>query len=532
MLDRQRLNARSLLWVLALTVAVLASAAGLSAQAFEDELADLRGELAESFEVLALSDGWLFQPIEESGFRSLEVRGSELAIDGVVVSADEVSARLGGLGAPVLAFAQLDTGDRLAVFGEEESEIESTAAAEAEGIAVEQAATSSAEQEARRERTKRHHVNRSDAQVVVGSDVTIEADEIARDVVVVGGSLVVEGEVRGDAVAVGGSVDVTGEVRGDVAAIGASVDLGPEAVVSGDVVSIGGSVHEAPGSVVEGMVQEVAFFPSLTFGGWSGSGARIKHAPDIDVDISPRWRPFDVIWSLFGVALLVIFAALTLLIAPKPVDRVGQQAAEEPWKSGLVGLLSQILFFPLLVILVLILVISIVGIPFLLLLPFVILALALICLLGYTAIALRIGRWSEERFGWRFTSPFIALLVGIGLIEVWSIVADILSGGPGPIKLFAFMFGLFGGLLCYAVLTVGFGAAILSRVGTASDWGGGGAAAQADWNVPLDDGSGSAEVAAAGDEIDRFDGSDFGGGSLQNEDWVDEPGEEPQGNKP
>ncbi len=34
-----------------------------AAQTFDDELADLRAELADSFEILPLSDGWLLQPI-------------------------------------------------------------------------------------------------------------------------------------------------------------------------------------------------------------------------------------------------------------------------------------------------------------------------------------------------------------------------------------------------------------------------------------------------------------------------------------
>jgi hypothetical protein len=373
-------------------------------------------------------------------------------------------------------------------------------------------------------------VHRSDAQVVVGSNVTIEEDEVSRDVVVVGGSLSIHGLVKGDAVAIGGSVEVDGEVTGDVAAIGSSVELGDGAHISGDAISIGGSVDQDPGAVVEGTIQEVPFFPSLRFGGWSGSGAKISHGPDISVDFSPARSAFGFAWELFSIALLAIFAALTLLVAKNPVERVGRQVSDEPWKSGLVGLLCQILFFPLLVLLILILVISIVGIPFLLLLPFAILALVLVGLLGYTAVALLLGRWSEERFGWSFASPFLALLVGIGLIEIWSLISEILSAGPGPIKFFAVMFGLFGGLLCYVVWTIGFGAAILSRFGTSPAWGGdsGGVADPTDWNVPLDSTADGGDVAAAGGEISSFDGSDTGGvESDGTRGWIDAGDEEP-----
>jgi hypothetical protein len=498
-----------------------------TAQTFDDQLADLRAELADSFEILPLSEGWLLQPVDEdAGFRALELDGSVLAVDGVEISADELRARFGDLAEPILRLRELGSEEQRLVLAEEAiaQEIAEDTGAE---IDEDEVVAIREEKRARKVRRERHEVNRSDAQVVVGSSVVIEEDEVARDVVVVGGSLTIHGLVKGDAVAIGGSVEIDGEVTGDVAAIGSSVELESGARVGGDAVSIGGSVEQDADAVVDGMIQEVPFFPSLRFGGWSGSGAKISHGPDFSVDMSRHWRPFDIIWGFFGVAVLAIFAALTLLIARNPVERVGRQIADEPWKSGLVGLLSQILFAPLLVILVLILVISIVGIPFLLLLPFVFIALLLIALLGYTAVALRLGQWSEERFGWNFSTPFLALLVGIGLIEIWSLVGEFLSAGPGPIKFFAVMFALFGGLLCYVVWTVGFGAAILSRVGTASSWDGGAVAPvdNNDWNVPLDPIASDVNTAAGGDDLSSFDGtgveSDSSGG------WMDGDEETP-----
>jgi len=236
--------------------------------------------------------------------------------------------------------------------------------------------------------------------------------------------------------------------------------------------------------VIEGLVQEVPFFPALRIGGWSGSGVKTWHGPDIDVDVKPVRSAFGLAWELFGVAVLALLAALTLLVVRRPVERVGEQAAREPWKSGLVGLLCQILFFPLLIVLVVILVISIVGIPFLLLLPFALLALVLVGLMGYTAVALRLGEWSGDRFGWSLASPIITLLVGIALLEAWTLVGELLGMGPGPIKFFAVMFGVFGALVCYAAWTVGFGAAVLSRFGSTPGWGEGGSAQEAAWGAP------------------------------------------------
>ena len=500
---------RRSLWILLTVILVTAGPAVIAAQAVEEELADLQAELSASFEILPLSDGWLLQPLDaDAGYQAVELDGSELVVDGVAVSADELRARLGDLAEPILRLSDMGAGE-----DDEEGSLEEG------GIDV----ARDVERKAKRKHRDQHKVNRSDAQVVVGSSVTIDEDEVARDVVVVGGSLSIHGVVKGDAVAIGGPVEVTGEVTGDVAAIGSSVELEAGARIRGDAVSIGGSVEQDPDAVVEGTIQEVPFFPSLRFGGWSGSGAKISHGPDFSVDFSPSRSVFGFTWELFGIAVLAMFAALALLVAKNPVERVGRQVAEEPWKSGLVGLLSQILFAPLLVILVLILVISIVGIPFLLLLPFVFIALLLVALLGYAAVALRLGRWSEDRFGWKFASPFLALLVGIGLIEVWSLVGEILSAGPGPIKFFAVMFALFGGLLCYVVWTIGFGAAILSRLGTSAGWDGSGSEVVAPeaWETPLDS---TFEVSDAVAPDDGSSAGDIQTGGTETEDgggWLD-----------
>jgi hypothetical protein len=469
--------------VLILGVLVLVSGAVQGQETLEQAPSGLASEVEEHFEVLPLREGLLLRPRDpDLGFRALELNGGDLVIDGVLVSASELRDRLGDLAESVLSLSDLDGSERAALF-DESHEIE--------------AAASGIDSEGGREesRERRRRVNRSDANVVVGSSVTIEEDEVARDVVVIGGPLTIRGKVIGDAVAVGGAVEVSGEVTGDVAAVGATLELEDGARVLGDAVSVGGSVEQHPGAEVLGRVSEVPFLPSLRFGNWADLVHGSWEGPDVDVDFSPLPTVSKVMWDLFGLGVLLLFACLVLLVARNPVERVGERAAEEPWKSGLVGLLSQILFFPLLILVVLILVVSIVGIPFLLLLPFAIVGLILVGLLGYTAVAYGVGRWSEARFGWGLGGPFIALLVGVGFIQVWSVIGGILSMGPGPVKFFAVMFSLFGALLCYAAWTVGFGAALLTRFGTSPPWASGEMVsaepgfepAGEGWEVPLDE---------------------------------------------
>ncbi|MCP4222727.1 MAG: hypothetical protein GY773_05230 [Actinomycetia bacterium] len=124
---------------------------------------------------------------------------------------------------------------------------------------------------------------------------------------------------------------------------------------------------------------------------------------------------------------------------------------------------------PILVIICLLLLISIIGIPLLLLVPFAILGFILVAFLGYTAVAYRLGGWSEARFGWNFANPYFTLLFGVGLIEIWALLGEFLSFGPGPIRFFAAMFMLFGCLVIYLAWTIGLGGAVLTRFGTWGD---------------------------------------------------------------
>ena len=96
---------------------------------------------------------------------------------------------------------------------------------------------------------------------------------------------------------------------------------------------------------------------------------------------------------------------LLLLIARPTMEKVAHQAGADPWKAGAVGLLTLIFFVPLLVLLIVLLCISVIGIPLLLLVPFAVLAFLVAAVFGYLAAAYQLGRWSERRFGWRSLGP-------------------------------------------------------------------------------------------------------------------------------
>jgi hypothetical protein len=284
----------------------------------------------------------------------------------------------------------------------------------------------------------------------------VDADEEAEIVVVIGGPATVDGSVRRDVTSMGGDVKVNGHVGRNVLSVGGDVHLGPKAEVEGDVTSVGGTVEREPGAKVHGRINQAAG-PGIEIGG------------DHDIDIWPWWSPFAgamrLMWSILALAVLGLLVAVTVSVARDPVARVEAKLTSEFWQSGLAGFLAQLLFIPLFVLVTAILVVSIVGIPLLILYPFLALALIVGGLIGFSAFALRIGRLIEHRFDRHFGSAVASALIGLFAIEVCRIMGRLLALGHGPLDVFGWFFSITGLMLSYVAWTFGFGAVILTRFG-------------------------------------------------------------------
>jgi len=243
-----------------------------------------------------------------------------------------------------------------------------------------------------------------------------------------------------------------------VVSVGSSVYLGPQAVVDGDVTSIGGNVHREPGAVIHGAVHEVGLFPFMDRHGfhrgpiWSGGHWGI-------------WGGVSgLLSSLMRLLLAILLTSLVVLVARGPLERVDRMLTAQPWPSMAVGVASAVFFLPLFVVVTVLLIITLVGCFVLLLYPFLFLYLALLALLGYTAVAYRLGRLLEGRFNRSF-SPYAATLAGVLALEGWRVLGALFGLLPWPISAIGFLTSLFGALLGIAATLVGFGAVVLSRFG-------------------------------------------------------------------
>lgn len=278
------------------------------------------------------------------------------------------------------------------------------------------------------------------ARIALGQDIRVDRDEEVSDAVVV----------------IGGSATVDGRVRDGIVVVGGNLTLGPTADVRGDIVLVGGQMTRDPAARQWGSVSYV------TFGEWSRR--RGGWFPRFDFGEVGRW--LSLAGTLARVSVLGVLMALLLLVARGPVARVGRAAAAAPVRAALVGLAAEIFFVPFLAAASIAMAVTIVGLPFVfILVPIAILVALFALVLGYTALACRIGEWIEDRLGWQPSSAFVATAVGFAVIIGPTLAARLLGVAPGPVRLMAFSLLLAGLTVEFVVWTIGLGAAILTGLG-------------------------------------------------------------------
>jgi hypothetical protein len=274
------------------------------------------------------------------------------------------------------------------------------------------------------------------------------------DIVRIGGGNVNVSEnerVEGDVVAIGGRVNVDGEVMGDVVAVMGGLTLGPHAVVRGEVTAVGGPFNRDPQAQVYGKVNEV------------GIGANGQTIPPYNINVrnivlgTLASRVERFVTTIVRVLMFILFGLIVMAVGQRPVQQIAARIGAEPVRSGLVGLLAEILFVPVLVVTILALVISIIGIPLLVLVPFGIILIGIVMLVGFTGAAFMVGTWTLARFGRTERNPYLTAAIGIVVIAGLTLVGRLFAlavGGVGA------PFYIAGYVLEYLAWTVGFGAAL------------------------------------------------------------------------
>lgn len=382
----------------------------------------------------------------------------------------------------------------------EESRAERERQHEAERQEREQQATDREERD-RKGREDRQGVTskrRSGDRFRLFRDVRVERDETASEAVAVLGRVTVLGEVRSDAVAVGGSVRVEGTVRGDVTAVGGSIILGPDAEIGGDATAVGGEVRRARGARVRGSISEVTTGRPL---GWltgerdedqqprrERAGSRMSSRERDERNVWRRdWLPRD--WPQYGLGwpwwsdhdgptvfermintgLLIVLTLILLLTARRSTEGLARRLRATPLRATATGLAVQVATLPLLAIAAVVLLVSIIGIPLLLLIPVFLLVLLLASLLGYASVAAAVGRWLGRRLGREDDGPLVVAILGVLAIQGLSVLGEVFDGLFVPFSLLGVLLLVLGFCARYLAWTMGLGAVVLDTFGRKLD---------------------------------------------------------------
>lgn len=421
--------------LIALIVAVIVGVQERSlAQRSTSEGTDaLRQRLEQRYNVVPISNGVALTPKTRRGdVRLIEVSDA-IAINGTVVTGAELRERIGSDADAILQLSYMDRATREAMFATTQRD----AAPPLEPQPVPAPLPSDSDRSM--ERRNRAHGDR----VNVFGDVRVREDE----------------EVTGQVVAVLGSVRIDGTVGDQVVAVLGSVELGPKAVVRGDIISVGGRVHRSEGAQVRGGVTEVS----------------LGHV-ELPTEIVP-WLagvglfsgPFGAIPRLIGTTfrllLLMTLGVLAFVVARRTVEQSAERVQDNPAKVTIIGLVAGLLIGPVIFLVSFVLILTIIGIPLLLLIPFILAFLLLLALAGFTGTALAIGQWASRRFGLGTAAGISSVLLGIVVIFLPLMLARVIALGGWTTAPFSFAFGAAAFGLELLVWAAGFGAVLSNTFG-------------------------------------------------------------------
>ena len=442
---------------------LVASAPAVSAQDAAERQA-LARQIEQRFDVLPAQGGVVLRPKTTiRDVRSIQLLDGAIAIDGEPVTGAELRRRLAMDADAIIRLSYLSTADQRALFepasGPAAPQPPAAPTAPAAPAAPEPPQAPEAPRTPNPNPRPRGGRNGGD-RVRIGGSVEVGPNEVVNgDVAAIGGNSTVRGQVLGDVVAIGGTATIDAPVRGDVVSVGGGTTLGPQAEINGDVVVVGGVLRRDPAARINGEVKEIGL-GEINF--WPGFRPSIDGARGAFFG-SGLGSLFALVSTLTRLAVMCILASIVLLFARDYVERIGVRAASEPVKAGAIGLLIQLLFFPVLIASIVLMVITIIGIPLLLLVPFAILAAVLLALVGFTAVAYDVGRLAVNRFGTAGQNPYVIAAIGIAVVLSPLLISRLVGIAGGFLVPVTWVLLIIGLCAEYIAWTIGLGAIALVR---------------------------------------------------------------------
>jgi hypothetical protein len=265
--------------------------------------------------------------------------------------------------------------------------------------------------------------------------------------------------IEGDVVVASGSLTVRGEVHGDAVVGNGDLFIEPGAVIYGDAVVTGGTLVNRGGSVL-GKVQQ---------------GGPSRHNGTASVHIRPGlFSGLGTGWSglastlVLGLVLCGLGAALSLY-GRSYLEQASDVVRRAPLNAATVGLAANVLALPAFLGGMLALILTLVGIPFLLVfIPLFWTAVIVLAAAGVVAVAHAVGERAAERRRRQGDEPRGALtylLTGVMVLLAPLVVSHLLGVTPFTGWL-ASAIGALSWTLLWLAASVGAGAVMIVAVRT------------------------------------------------------------------
>lgn len=279
-------------------------------------------------------------------------------------------------------------------------------------------------------------------------------------VLVVGGHLDVRGTVDGDVIVLDGTITLRedGEVDGDIHLIQSDLERrGGE--VDGEVVDVTRQLRRAESQFREEIMAEVTRELSRTRAARRTSGfARVGRAVG------------DIVEAGVTFAILGLLTLLLTRFSADRLDVVTRAVGRQPARSAVVGFAGGFLILPVYVLGIVVLAISVVGLPVLLAwVPLFPLAVVVAGFMGYVGVGQQVGRWVlEHDFPWLDrvdgSRPTHLRLLGLATLTAPFVVGNALQVLPLVGWTGSLVIGM-GTIASVAATLTGLGAVIVTRGG-------------------------------------------------------------------
>ncbi|HQR16788.1 MAG TPA: hypothetical protein PK948_00375 [Gemmatimonadales bacterium] len=266
---------------------------------------------------------------------------------------------------------------------------------------------------------------------------------------------------QGDVLILSGDADLFGRLTGNLVTVDGDITLHPGSHVSGSLLAYGGQVRQA-GGLVTGDIYTLGT-------------VNVPVPAEAAASLPPMLLALRNVAGLAGIFLTLLGIGFGLVLLGKPnLEIISDTVSHTFGRSFAVGLLAQVLAVPTFGVLILGLILSVIGI---LLVPFAVvasvLAVAAAVLAGWLAVAHAIGEtYTRRRLaqGVLLGTPNSYRYIVTGLVGMLLVWVGWAAFGWVPV-LGWIAFGA-AALVTWVLLTVGLGAALLSRLGLAGHFAG------------------------------------------------------------